>query len=112
MPNTVMTPARKRQGVSYPATVTEYSVDIVAGQSIQVYRKGVLAAGFQIGSEAEYDSFNLSYTGTIKAITDKAVTITKYGQDHRLNIYEFCWRNWDFNAAETAARNAETSMYI
>lgn len=55
---------------------------------------------------------NLSYTGAIKAITDKAVTITKYGQNHRLNIYEFCWRNWDFNAAETAARNAETSMYI
>ena len=109
---TVMTPARKRQGVSYPATATDYSVDIVPGQSIRIYRKGVLAAGFQIGSEAEYDSFNLSYTGAIKAITDKAVTITKYGRNHRLNIYEFCWRNWDFNAAEIAARNAETSMYI
>jgi len=112
MPITVMTPARKRQGVSHPATATEYSVDIVVGQRIQTYRKGVLGAKFQMGALAEYDSYNLSYTGTIKAITDRTVTITSRGRDHRLNLHEFCWRNWNFDAALTAARNAETSLCI
>ena len=108
----VMTPGRKRMGVVYPPTATEYAVDVRPGRSIQIYRNGTAYRKFDLGDEAEYDSFNLSYTGPITGITDKGVTIQKWGRTHRLNIYEFCWRNWDFNAAETAARNAETSMYI
>ena len=113
----VMTPGRKRGGVEYPPTATEYTVVIVVGRSIKIYcqRKDlsmVAGSAFEIGDAAEYGSYNLSYTGEITKITDKAVTIKKYGTSHRLNLYEFCWRNRNFNAADTAARNAETSMYI
>jgi hypothetical protein len=108
----VMTPGRKRMGQIYPPTPTEYAVDVKPGRSIQIYRNGTACRSFQVGDEAEYDSYNLNYTGTITAITDKAVSILKYGETRRLNIYEFCWRNWDFDAVKTAARNAEEMMYI
>ena len=111
----VMTPGRRHMGVVYPPTATEYAVDARPGRSIQVYRNGTAYRKFEVGDLAEYDSYNLSYTGTITAITNKAVSILepyRGGRTHRLNIYEFCWRNWDFNAAVTAARNAETAMYI
>jgi hypothetical protein len=77
-------------------------------------RKSGISAGTKlaVGELAEYDSYNLSYTGKITKITEKCVTIVSYGTTHRLDLSSFCWRNWDFNAAETAARNAETSMYI
>jgi len=69
---------------------------------------------FEVGSEAEYDSFNLSYTGTIVSITDKTVTIQPpYGdKKKRLKIATFQWRNWNFDAEETSRKNSETMMYI
>jgi len=37
---------------------------------------------------------------------------TSFRGNKRLKAEEFGWRNWDFNAAETARRNAETSQSI
>lgn len=75
---------------------------------------------FAIGDLAEYDSYNLSYYGKIISITAKTVTIeerhknydAEHGKRHRLNLYQFAWRNWNFDADEAFEKNAETSMYI
>lgn len=113
--------ARKQRGVEYPESASEYLVALVKGKSVEVFRElpdGSIEMGtkFVIGDLAEYDSYNLSYTGFIESITDKSVTIVKsYGKQvnkHRLDLYQFCWRNHKFNAAETARRNAEESMNI
>ena len=45
----VMTPGRRRMGVVYPPTVTEYAVDVQPGRSIQVYRNGTAYRKFEIG---------------------------------------------------------------
>jgi len=65
---------------------------------------------FAVGDTAEYDSYNLSYTSEITGIGAKTVSFGKEGK--RLNTHTFSWRNWDFNAGETAAKNAETMMYL
>lgn len=67
---------------------------------------------FRLGNEAEYDSYNLSYTGKIVGIGPKTVTIENHGKKRRLDLYEFCRRNWNFDAEKIARRNAETMMYI
>lgn len=68
---------------------------------------------FSIGDEAEYNSYNLKYTGKIIAIGAKTVTIRAYDRDnHKINIYEFSWRNWDFDSGKIAKENAETMQYI
>jgi len=120
-PVRVMTKARTRHGRVYPAVATEYSVFVGKG-NIQIYKddnmmKDIPCRYFEVGDEAEYDSYNLHYTGTITKITDKCVTIeswpgTRYAETHRLDLNTFCWRNYKFNAAKTAAYNAEESMYI
>ena len=66
---------------------------------------------FKIGDRAEYDSYNLSYIGTIAGITEKTVTIeidpSRCPDKRRLKIGEFCSRNWDFDLAKKKAYNAE-----
>jgi hypothetical protein len=67
---------------------------------------------FKIGDAAEYDSYNLSYTGTIVAIGAKTVSIK---HDHsskvtRLSIHEFSWRNNDFDAVKIAEKNSDLMM--
>lgn len=119
----VLSKARKHS----PARPTGFYVDCKGVSksgygSIEIFKDtpaGITAgSSFSISDIAEYDSYNLSYTGEITKITDKCVTIVAYkghkGMEatHRLDINSFCWRNFKFNAAETAARNAETSMYI
>ena len=87
--------------------------EIVKGKSIRLFgaRKrwegseksvALYEIKFEVGSEAEYDSFNLSYTGTIVSITDKTVTIQPpYGdKNKRLKIATFQWRNWNFDSEE------------
>ena len=109
-----------------PARATDFYVDCKGVSksgygSIEIFKDsaaGITAgSSFTIGDTAEYDSYNLSYTGKIVKITDKAVTIVAYPgstieKTYRLDIASFCWRNFKFNAAETARANAETSMYI
>jgi len=67
---------------------------------------------FEVGDTAEYDSFNLHYTAPIVAIGKTTVTFKVYDRKKRLKAESFAWRNWNFNAAEIARRNAETSQYI
>ena len=72
---------------------------------------------FKVGDQAEYDSWNLQYLGTITKITDKAVTIVAYkGSNnetvHRLDIHKFARKNYDFNLEEITKNNHETSMYL
>ena len=123
----VMTKARKFCGTVYPASPSEYQVyfgKFVKGgyESVTVHkaqRDGTIKQGvtLAVGDEAEYGSYNLSYTGTITKITEKCVTIVAYpnssmSRPHRLSLNEFCWRNWDFDAVATAKRNNEEMMYI
>lgn len=69
---------------------------------------------FKVGDTAEYDSYNLSYLGTITKITDKCVTIDpKYGERHRrLDLHTFMWRNHSFDLAAIEKSNMETSYSI
>ncbi len=67
---------------------------------------------FKIGDSAEYDSYNLSYTGTIVAIGAKTVSIQqdRGGKITRLSIHEFNWRNNDFDAVKIAEKNSDMMM--
>ena len=112
----------------YPSAPTQYQVEcsgVTKGgyNGITIFKDIRNSTGFEqgtsfvVGDEAEYSSYNLSYTGLITKITDKAVTIVAYpgskiAVQHRLSIEEFCWRNFKFNAAETARKNHEEMMYI
>ena len=68
----------------------------------------------------EYDSWNLTYTGRIHKLGPKTISVDENGSyDHisevrikRMNLYEFVWRNYNFDVAEAARSNHETMMYI
>jgi len=67
---------------------------------------------FELGDVAEYDSYNLSYTGIITSIAAKTVTIVSYfgtssATTHRLSLEKFEWRNREFSAEKTFKRNSE-----
>ena len=112
MKQQVFTKARQRFGTIYPAQATDYAVEIVKNKSIVVYKNDVLANSFNLGDTAEYDSYNLRYTGNIVAISYKRIVIESYGRNYSLDINTFCWRNYDFNAAKVAEQNFRESMYI
>lgn len=111
-------------------TSREFNAEIVKNQSIRLFgwtrgtkcgydvdRSGrnpttrPFVRVFRIGDEAEYDSFNLSYIGKIAAIGEKTVAIeSRAGSSsklHRLDLYTFALRNWDFDAAVARKRNSE-----
>jgi len=69
---------------------------------------------FHQGDIAEYDSYNLRYTGQIVSITAKNVIIKpNYGSStKRLDVRNFAWRNHDFDLDKVSRENYETSMYI
>lgn len=102
-------------------------------QSVQYTRHYDLT--FRVGDRAVYGSYNLVYTGTITAIGKQTVTITEdgyerdangetmrdadgllrtgpFGQAHRLELYEFNWRNNDYDAEKIARENADTMQRI
>jgi hypothetical protein len=117
----VITKAHKHHGTAYPAKATKYLVDVKPGVSVAIFDDStgteVAGASFKIGDQAEYDSFNLSYYGTITAISEKTVTITsrkdtRNEKVYRLDMHKFCWRNYNFNLEKAQAENTETSMYI
>lgn len=99
-----------------------HHADVVPGKSIRLH--GTLDTRtwpvqydrtFRVGDVAEYDSFNMHYTGKILSIGEKAVTIGEarsnggraFVRKHRLSIYTFSWRNRDLDLAAIAARNAD-----
>jgi hypothetical protein len=103
--------------VEYVSGLRKYRVTLVPGAYVVVEAfkndQFVSMKRFEVGDEVEYDSFNLSYTGPILAIGPKTVTVeSTFRGKKRLKAEEFGWRNWNFNAAETARRNAETSQSI
>jgi hypothetical protein len=64
---------------------------------------------FKVGDTAVYDSYNLAYTGQIVQIAEKYIAIKP---DHRsktsrLNLYDFIFYNWDYDAKRIAKRNSE-----
>lgn len=67
---------------------------------------------FRIGDEVEYDSYNLKYTGKITAIGKTTVTITDRQETRRLSLYDFIWRNWNFDAKMAAEHNAEEMLHL
>lgn len=117
----VFTKERKRRGMVYPAQPTKYAVDINKQKNmIAIYEDGKCTARFNLGDQAEYNSYNLSYLGKIIQITENSVTIEEpynmygenHGRRHRLHMNEFCWRNSGFDLAKTMQRNREESYYI
>lgn len=118
MATQVMTKASKHR----PSEPTKYFVDQTKnGIAIFVQQKnGTLVPGssFEVGDSAEYNSYNLRYVGTITKLTEKCVTIVAYKgrqgmeKTHRLDLNEFCWRNYDFNLTEVTNKNHDTMMYI
>lgn len=103
-----------------------YNAEIEPKKSIRLY--GVynnLCGGpkqyditFNIGDVAEYDSYNLKYTGVIISIGEKTVTIEDRHNGcatptrRRLDLEHFASRNWDFDAEKIQAWNREESYYI
>jgi hypothetical protein len=67
---------------------------------------------FRIGDVAEVGAYNLVYTGVVRAITAKTVTVVEYdghpGMEKRyvFSIYRFAQKNWNFDQDEAADRNA------
>jgi hypothetical protein len=108
----VHTKARKHSA-SVP---TDYEIEHGANGSITIYKGGKQGSTFSVGDTAEYDSYNLSYTGKISKISEKAVTIVAYPgtrneKVHRLDLNTFCWRNHKFTVEAAQKANNEWSMH-
>lgn len=121
----VLTKAHKQFGEIYPARETDYAVRLVGkgkNAKITVFRKNPEGEykehrTFQVGDIAERDSYNLRYLGIITAITEKSVSISHSwrsaeGSQTRLNLNQFCWRNYNFNLEQAQRDNNETSYSI
>jgi hypothetical protein len=119
--NNIAPKARKFRGrvSQYQLSSSEsHNAVILRNQSIRIY--GVYCGKpydvtFELGGQAEYDSFNLKYLGKIVGITDKGVTILpRYsgGGTKRLDLYTFCWRNCRFDLDAITAHNAAESQCI
>ena len=89
-------------------TLTEVCVDKDVGIRMLTERT------FNVGDQAEYDSYNLSYYGPIKSITKKNVIIKeKHGdRTRRLPFTTFHWRNINFDLNKKKISNSETIRYI
>src|SRR4051812_9799647 len=102
-------PTQNTQGI--------YNADVLAGHSIRIYGtmtnhvKGAQEFDmvFAIGSQAVYDRFNLIYVGTIVKIGPKTVTVKHYEHTSdvtMLDLFTFCDRNWNFDAARISKHNS------
>lgn len=103
-----------------PVEKNIYHADITPKKSIRLYGTQInhlpgpidFDLTFSIGDQAEYDSYNLDYTGDIIAIGAKTITIEDHGEKHRLDMHSFAWRNWNFNAQRIFEDNCDTMMRI
>jgi hypothetical protein len=118
-----------RFGQTIPGRVAEgHNAAIVVGSSIRLYgleknryvkdADGKYVPGefaydrtFAVGDVAEYDSYNMHFTGTIAAIGAKTVTIQDGKKTTRLSIFEFAWRNRHLDLTAIDARNADVMMH-
>ena len=88
--------------------------DPVTGRHVPNAEAFTVKKTFEIGDVAEVGGYNLTYTGIVRGITPKTITVvehegTSMEKTYRLSIYLFARMNWDFDAETTARRNAETS---
>jgi hypothetical protein len=114
--------AYKRSGITYNPTesMNDYHAEIKPGREIRIfgtYRNHINGAQqfdktFKVGDVAEYGSYNLVYTGEIVSIGKKTISIHHHGEVSRLSLYEFSWRNWDFNIEKINKHNIEESYCI
>ena len=94
------------------------NADIIPGVSIRIY--GVYGnhvngpkpfdRTFRLGDEVEYDSYNLSYIGKIVKIGPKTISVespwdSTRSKIVRMNLYGFCWRNWDLDLKKISKDN-------
>lgn len=82
-----------------------------SGRSINA-EAGKFSRRFTVGDEAEYDSYNLRYTGRIVSITRAGVNFTTSEGRKRLSWVNFIRRNWDFDAKRVAMENDSERMCI
>lgn len=106
-----------RFGNTIKGATAHGQAEIVLGKSVRLF--GATPWGktfdvtFRIGEQAEYDSYNLSYYGEIVSITEKTITVQESGgRKHRMSLYSFASRNYDFDLATTQAKNSDTMNYI
>lgn len=127
----IATKDRVCHGNTYPGSVVEgHHAEIVPGVRVRLF--GLLKAGrklvmgpegryvpceesvyrvdFKIGDEAVCAGGNLTYTGTITAITAKTITVVQYhgtsnAHTYRMSLADFDGKNWDFDAEAIAKRN-------
>lgn len=101
----------------------DYNTVIQPGESIRIY--GSIRPGsefekqfdltFKVGDHAVYGGSSLLFIGRIVLIEPKFVTIRRfeYGPKvNKLSIYEFCWRNWDYDASRIDQENFEIKHYF
>jgi hypothetical protein len=68
---------------------------------------------FYVGGRVVEGSHNLIYTRPITKISGKTVTVEYFsGDSRRMSLYEFCWRNWNYDAEWIAEHNRIESMNI
>ena len=114
--------AKAEHNNEFHAAVTSRTVEIFGsvqwhkggqnGQPVEFFRRK-FAQSFQVGDVAVYDSWNLIYVGTIVSIGTKTVSIkTESDGIRRLSLYEFCDRNWNFNAERIDHHNATELMCL
>lgn len=116
----------RRRGAEYPAKVEPNAfAAITPGRSIVLFgmnknkwRKDDPPGGvmrgyvrrFRVGDVAEHGSYNLVYTGPIRSITPKRVTIDRSDIGNRpgsFDIEQFHSMNWDFDPEAADKRNRE-----
>lgn len=87
---------------------------IVAGDAVLiVVPNGWTELTYRVGDEAVYDSYNLSYTGTIMSISPKTITVQKSHSTRTTRMTHDKFVNYnDQPMSEVYARNAETSRFI
>jgi hypothetical protein len=99
-------------------TGTVYNAEVTPGVQVRIW--GVEANHvngpqtfdrvFKVGDVVEHGSYNLHYTGPILALGAKTVTVKDdcgSGKNKRMNLTNFCWRNWNLDLVKIAKRNGE-----
>ena len=120
----VQSPAYTKLGKLHEGKVSDgQNIDLIVGESIRLFGSWTTVHGpagydltFRIGDRAEYHSYNYHYTGLITAIGKKTVTIEydagSRTERKRLSLWEFSWRNKDYDAEKIAANNLVTSNHV
>lgn len=114
--NTIQVTRRKskRYVHGYGEEKTDMYAEVERNKSIRIFGRysgnTYFDKTFKMGDQAEYHSYNLTYTGKIIQISDKCITVrTSSSTTRRLDLHTFCWRNHDFDLQAIADRNARWS---